>query len=697
MSTTKNWNAVAGAVLIAAFCICGGARAQVFTERPKDEHAVYLDAAEFKVKSDGKSDDTEGLQAAINRVQTAIHRGIVFVPEGRYRISRPVYVWAGIRLIGFGHKRPVFVLGDKTPGYQGDGTPGGGGPKYMLQFVDEPPREPGEQVRDGNPGTFYSAMNNIDIEIGEGNPAAAGIRFHVAQHCYLAHMDFHIGSGRAGIDGAGNEAEDCRFFGGAYGIITSSTAPSWPFLLIDSRFEGQRRAGIRTDLAGMTMVRVSFKSEPCAVETPERRWEALFMKDCRLENISACGIALGNHGSADMRVNLENVVCLKTPLFAILKASGKQVAAPPDCAAYEVRQFSHGLRIAEPGAEGEIKTTIDMAPLAAVPAEAASDIPPLPPNSSWVDVTTLGLKGDNTTDNTAALKAAIAKHRTLFFPIGRYRVSDTIALQPGTVLIGLHPMATQLVVPDGTPAFNGEGVPKALLETPSQGSNIVAGIGLDAGNNLRAIGARWMAGSNSYMSDVKFVGGHGTFTPEGNRVRTYNRERGGDADPNKQWDAIPYSLWITENGGGTFKDVWSANPQAKAGICISDTSTSGRLYAVSVEHHVSVEIKLKNVSHWHFYAVQTEEERLEGPKAVAWDIENCHGNEWGNLWLFRMASSPGPFGVRLKESSDLEIRGVRCYSPNGRTTFQNPFYDVGRDKYVSAKDIGWLTVPGKPD
>jgi len=51
----------------------------------------------------------------------------------------------------------------------------------------------------------------------------------------------------------------------------------------------------------------------------------------------------------------------------------------------------------------------------------------------------------------------------------------------------------------------------------------------------------------------------------------------------------------------------------------------------------------------------------------------------------------------LKESSGLEIRGVRCYSPNGRTTFQNPFYDVGRDKYVSVKDIGWLSVPGKPD
>jgi hypothetical protein len=688
--------AVAASVLAAGLSLLSAAHAQVFTGRPEDHRAVYLDAPEFKAKGDGVADDTEALQAAINAVQTSIRRGVVFVPEGRYRITKPVYVWAGIRLMGFGSKRPTFVLADKTPGYQGDGTPGGGGPQYMLQFVNEPPRNPGDPVADGNPGSFYSAMNNINIEIGEGNPAAVGVRFHVAQHCFLSHINFHIGSGRAGIDGAGNEAEDCEFFGGEFGIITGSTAPSWPFLLIDSHFEGQRQAGIQTELAGLTLVRVSFKNEPVAVAIPDRLWEALFMKDCRLESIPDSGIVIGNEASKATRINLENIVCLKTPVFVTLEPGNKKTSAPDNGALYEVRQFSHGLRILEPGAAGETKTTIDMASLAAVPQEVRSDIPALPPGKSWVDVTTLGLKGDNFTDNTAALKAAIAKHRTLFFPIGRYRVTDTITLRPGTVLIGLHPMATQLVLPDGTPAFNGNGGPKALLETPERGSNIVMGIGLDAGNNLRAIGAKWMAGKNSYMNDVKFVGGHGTFTPEGNRVPAYNRQRGGDADPNKQWDVIPYSLWITKNGGGTFKDIWSANPQAKAGICISDTSTEGRMYAVSVEHHVSVEVKLENVSNWRLYAVQTEEERLEGPKVIAWDIENCHDITFGNLWLFRMATTPGPFGVRLKDCSNINIKGVRCYSPSGKTTFQNPFYDVTMDKFVNGNDIGWLTVQGKP-
>ena len=47
-----------------------------------------------------------------------------------------------------------------------------------------------KRVRDANSSTFYSAMSDVDVEIGPGNPAAAGVRFRVAQHAFLSHMDF---------------------------------------------------------------------------------------------------------------------------------------------------------------------------------------------------------------------------------------------------------------------------------------------------------------------------------------------------------------------------------------------------------------------------------------------------------------------------------------------------------------------------
>ncbi len=195
--------------------------ASFYTVRLDDPKAITLEPPAFAVSGDGVADDTDALQAAINGAQEATGFGIVFVPEGRYRLSRTVHVWAGIRLIGVGAQRPTFVLGDATPGFQeGDG-------RYLLHFTSGRPPE-GQPVRDANPGTFYSALSNIDIEIGEGNPAAIGVRSHWAQHCYLAHVDSRTGSGRAGVDEVGNEIDDRRFFGGDYGIITTKPRPVGP-------------------------------------------------------------------------------------------------------------------------------------------------------------------------------------------------------------------------------------------------------------------------------------------------------------------------------------------------------------------------------------------------------------------------------------------------------------------------------------
>jgi hypothetical protein len=689
------------AMMAAIFSVCAVsamANAQEEKRQITDEKAVYLDAPEFKIKGDGVADDTEALQAAINKVQETTKHGILFVTPGKYRISKTIHVWGGIRLIGITKdgKRPEFILGDKTPGFQevvkdekGFEVPG-----YMFKFVSGRPAE-GQPIRDGNPGTFYSAISDVDFRIGEGNPAAVGIRFNVAQHCFITRIDFHIGSGRAGIDGTGNEAEDVKFFGGQYGIVTHSTSPSWPFLLIDAKFEGQRACGIRTDWNTMTIVRASFKKMPSAVVIKEKQWEGLWMKDCRMEEISGPGIVIGDDATERTKVNIEDLACVKVPMFAELIPSGKKLSGFGDGDLYNVADFMHGIKIPAPGDDGFMYTACECEFEALeAPPKMVSDIPALPPRELWVNVKTLGVKGDGATDDTAALKEAIAKNKVLYLPMGRYKVTDTIALRSDTVLIGLHPAMTQIVLPDNTPAFSGEGAWKALVETPKDGASIFTGIGIETGVNSRAVGAKWLAGEKSYMNDVKFFGGHGGVGPDGSRMPAYNRERTGDADPNRKWDTQPYSLWITDGGGGVFKDVWSANPMAKAGICIENTKTPGRIYATSVEHHVTTEVKIKNVENWYFTALQTEEERLESPKAIAVDIEDSKNLTFANLCLFRMSTEPGKFAVRVRDSSDINFRGVRNYSPQGTTTFQNTLYETKYDKYVVTKDFAWLKVGG---
>src|ERR1019366_3050675 len=92
--------------------------ASYYTVRLEDPKAVYLMPEAFPVRGDGVADDTDGIQQAIDKVQETTNEGIVFIPEGRYRLTHTVYVWPGIRVIGYGAVRPVFLLGEKTPGYQ---------------------------------------------------------------------------------------------------------------------------------------------------------------------------------------------------------------------------------------------------------------------------------------------------------------------------------------------------------------------------------------------------------------------------------------------------------------------------------------------------------------------------------------------------------------------------------------------------
>ena len=312
--------------------------ASFYPERLDDPAAVYLTQENFPVHGDGVGDDSTALQQAIDKVASSTGAGVLFIPKGTYRLTKTVYVWPGVRLIGYGDTRPVLTLGENTPGFQ-EGTG-----KYMLFFsggrggrTDGPPQ-------DGGAGTFYSAMSNIDIEIGPGNPAAVGVRFHVAQHCYLAHMDFRLGSARAGLEDIGNEVEDLHFHGGQYGIITKRSAPGWPILVIDCTFEDQTVAAISDQQAGLTLVRPQFKNVPTAVSIVPGHPDELWISDARLENITGPALVISDENSARTQINLQNVACKEVPVLASFRESGKTVAGVGP--AYVVEQFTHGLHLA---------------------------------------------------------------------------------------------------------------------------------------------------------------------------------------------------------------------------------------------------------------------------------------------------------------------------------------------------------------
>jgi sugar lactone lactonase YvrE len=663
-----------------------------YPARLDDAKAVYLTPDNFPVKGDGVADDSAGLQQAINKVQESNNQGILFVPSGHYRLTKTIYIWPGIRLIGFGKTRPEFVLGAMTQGFQQ-------GPAYMVFFAGGRPAAPDATPPDASPGTFYSAISNIDFQIQDGNPGAVAVRARYAQHCFLAHIDFRIGAGLAGIHDGGNVAQDVHFYGGQYGIWTRKPSPGWQFTIIDATFEGQREVAIREHEAGLTLIRPQFKNVPTAVSIDAPYSDELWVKDGRLENVTGPAFIISNENSARTEINMENIVCSKVPIFATYRESGKRVAAPREM--YAVKTFSHGLHYSDLGAVGAIQDAYETAPLSALPKVVESDILELPPIDTWVNIRSLGAVGDGVADDTEALRKAIAQHRTIYLPSGQYRVTDTIKLRADTVLIGLHPSVTRILIADSTAAFQGVGSPKPMMETPRDGTNIVTGIGLYTnGINPRAVAAKWMAGTNSMMNDVRFLGGHGTVDPRASAkearkawMEIYNNTHTADANLNRRWDGQYPSLWIT--GGGTFVDIWTPGTFAQAGLYISNTSIAGRIYELSSEHHVRNEVILDHASNWQIYALQTEEERGEGGFALPIDIRDSSDITFANLHMYRVVSSYQPFkyAVTVTNSSNIRFRNVHCYS-DSKVSFDNTIYDQTHDFELRQREFSWLTISG---
>jgi sugar lactone lactonase YvrE len=673
-----------------------------YTQKPEDSTAVYFTPDVFNIKTDGSTDVSDALQQAINLVKTKYNFGIVFIPEGKYLISKTIYVPQAVRIIGYGKNRPQIILQKNAPEFQELPSGDKGNAKYMFWFTSTVPQSD-EKVRDASPGTFYSALSNVDLKIENGNPFAVALRTHYAQHSFIAHVDIQIGSGKAGMFDVGNEMEDVRFFGGDYGIYTTKPSPGWQFMMTDTYFEGQRKAAIKTQEAGLTIVRMNVKNVPAVIDVDSNYNEKIFIEDGAFEQVSGPAFIISNEENAFTQVNIRNVNCQQVPVWLQFRNSKKQILAPGNI--YSVKNFVYGWQMDDLGEEPVCKVVKDMSVEKAFKSTFNSKLPSLPEMNTWVNLKSLGAKGDGITDDTKAIQEAINQYSAIYVPQGWYKVSSTLHLKPNTVLIGLHPMATQFFIDDNTEDFGGFGAPQPIVEAPKGGTNIFTGIGLNTGAyNNRAVACKWMAGEQSYMNDVKFIGGHGSMprpqSSTSNMPEQRNRQnrtagsrilQGMDA----AWDTQYWSLWITDGGGGTFKDIWTANTFASAGIYVSNTSTPSHIYAMSIEHHVRNEVHFKNVSNWKIYAMQLEEESRESSLAQPMELDNCKNLVFANLYMFRVIriNTPFPYSIRTWNCKNIELLNVHNFTQTKYTTTL-PLYDINSDTEVRPWEFARLHISG---
>lgn len=678
--------------------------ASVYTLKPEDSEAFYFTPENYGIKNDGKTDVSEALQTAINQVKTEKNFGILFIPEGKYKISKTIYIPPAVRLIGYGTTRPEMILVKNSPGFQPETTGDINQEKYMIWFTGNKVTAE-NKPQDANPGTFYSAISNIDFRIEDGNPIAVVLRTHYAQHGFVSHAVLNIGNGKAGISEVGNELENVQFLGGDYGITSGPTSPSWPMMLVDTYFEGQRKAAMQCRNSGMAIVNMQVKNTPVVVEIAEGATDRFYFENCLFENISDAAIILDDRESTLMQINMLNTDCSEVPVLARFRKSERKITNKQK--AYRVKEFSYGLIMNDLNDNSKFATVVDIEQLEQVSTSLKNNIPALPPMEKWVNIRLLGAKGDGETDDTQVFQDAISKYETIFVPQGWYRITETLKMKPGTKLIGLHPWATQFVLKESEPWFSGFGGPRAMIESSEGGDDQLNGIGISTGGyNYRAVGCKWMAGEKSYMNDIKFAGGHGTMRkpsaePDNSYNRGRNREISSPEKPafeqglDKAWDNQYWSLWVTNNGGGTFKDIWTANTYATSGLFVSHTDTPSRIYAMSLEHHVRNEARFDNVSNWKLYAFQLEEEGVEGKECQMIEMAECKNVLFANLWMYRVirVTTPKRFGARLWNCENIQVRNLHNYTQKLWVT-EFAFWDANKELPAYPWELAKLTITG---
>ena len=662
-----------------------------YTGKIEDESAIYFDADHFNISNDGIVDVSDELQKAVNMVVEEYGYGIVFVPEGKYLLSKTIYIPKAVRIIGYGEKRPEFILKDNALNFNISKEDDKGHFRYLFWFVDRVVTE-GTNVNanDANPGTFYSAMSNVNINLGRENDYAVAFRTHYAQHAFLAHITINVNSGMAGIYDVGNEMEDIEIVGGNYGIITTKCSPGWPFVMVDTKFENQKKAAIFTREAGLTIVRTDVKNVPQFVEVQDGFFEKLYIEDSIFKNVDKLlNIALENNSLTSIYV--KNCYLEKCNVIVSYKDTENTIDNKYDCT--HINEYIHGITASDEHPEKQIKDILYIGEKQIDYNVLYTDLKILPEVKQWINVKKNGLIGDGVTDDTKVLKELIEKYTYLYFPQGEYLLTDTIKLKDDTVIIGLNPVSTKFILKDNAERFTGYGKGIAFIESGK--SNILFGIGIETGGkNPRAIGLKWNGDIDSYINDVKMFGGHGNLVKgTGAFEMPYNSTRTADSNPERMWDYQYPSIVV--NGGGVIKDVWSASPYVTAGITIENTDTPGKIYCMSLEHHCRHELLMNNVKNWTIYGIQTEEEVAEGEFARPIELHNCEDITFAMTYHFRtiFVNKPYDYCVKTFDCKNISFINAHNFSQM-KYTIDNYLLDVNSNVEIRTWQATKIDIKG---
>lgn len=209
-----------------------------------NDPAVINVRTEFHAKGDGKSDDTDALQKALEAGSGNPTR-VVYIPNGTYRLTRGLVVKSVLGPWLYGQSRDGTVL------RLDDGVSG------VTSVLRTHPNESGDTSSDW----FMRNIRNLTIDVGR-NPKVDGVRYYATNSGIMQNVS---------VRGHGN-----------IGINSSFLGQSGPNMLQDVLVEGFEQGIVASWVYGQTLSRVTVKNcrkQAVAVEANAVAIEALTVVD----------------------------------------------------------------------------------------------------------------------------------------------------------------------------------------------------------------------------------------------------------------------------------------------------------------------------------------------------------------------------------------------------------------------------------